>query len=310
MRRKRNSNRAACGAKPEKCAKLPGNGSADSGKPGRGALSRPLRATTGKSGRKGIAAARAVHYNRPRRAGHRHLFTKQEDDFMALETKKELRNQVLYSVFVRQYSREGTFRAVQADLGRIRALGVDVIWLLPIHPIGEAKRKGTLGSPYAIRDYRAVNPEFGTREDFCALVDGDPRPRHEVHHRRGVQPHLARFLAGAKPSRVVLPQGGRLLRQQERRLDGHHRPRLRPAGAVGLPDRNAPAVGADRGRLPLRRGAAGAAGLLAAGAPGGRGRAPRLPVAERIRGAGVYPRQPGARHSLPVGQRRSSRRSI
>ena len=89
---------------------------------------------------------------------------------MAKDTKKALRNQVMYSVFVRQYSKEGTFRKVQEDLPRIRSLGVDIIWLMPIHPIGVKCRKGTLGSPYAIRDYRAVNPEFGTLEDFRALV--------------------------------------------------------------------------------------------------------------------------------------------
>ena len=90
---------------------------------------------------------------------------------MADDTSRALRNQVMYCVFVRQYSREGTFRRVQEDLPRIRALGTDVIWLMPIHPIGEVKRKGTLGSPYAISDYRAVNPEFGTMEDFIALTD-------------------------------------------------------------------------------------------------------------------------------------------
>ncbi len=91
---------------------------------------------------------------------------------MASDTQKNYRNQVIYSVFVRNYSAEGTFDAVRRDLDRIRALGVDIIWLLPIHPIGEVARKGTLGSPYAIRDYRTVNPEFGTIADFCRLVDG------------------------------------------------------------------------------------------------------------------------------------------
>lgn len=90
---------------------------------------------------------------------------------MALTTKKDLRTQVMYSVFVRQYSKEGTFRKVREDVKRIRALGVDIIWLMPIHPIGVLHRKGTLGSPYAIQDYRAVNPEFGTLEDFRDLVD-------------------------------------------------------------------------------------------------------------------------------------------
>ena len=88
---------------------------------------------------------------------------------MAINTKKEYRNQVMYSVFVRNYSEEGTFEAVRKDLDRIKSLGVDIIWLMPIHPIGEKARKGTVGSPYAISDYRKVNPEFGTVEtEICA----------------------------------------------------------------------------------------------------------------------------------------------
>lgn len=90
---------------------------------------------------------------------------------MAKQTKKSLRNLVMYSVFVRNYSEEGTFAGVQRDLDRIKRLGVDIVWLLPVHPIGVKCRKGTLGSPYAIRDYRAVNPEYGTLEDFKSLVD-------------------------------------------------------------------------------------------------------------------------------------------
>ena len=90
---------------------------------------------------------------------------------MAKHTSKAWRNQVMYSIFVRNYSSEGTFEGVRRDLDRVRALGVDVVWLLPIHPIGEKARKGTLGSPYAIRDYRAVNPEYGTPEDFKRLAD-------------------------------------------------------------------------------------------------------------------------------------------
>jgi len=89
---------------------------------------------------------------------------------MARDTKKELRNQVMYSIYVRNYSEEGTFNAIKNDLNRIKKLGVDVIWFLPIHPIGTAERKGTLGSPYAISDYYAVNPELGCIEDFKELV--------------------------------------------------------------------------------------------------------------------------------------------
>ena len=81
----------------------------------------------------------------------------------------QLRNMVLYSVFVRNHG--GSFSAVEKDIPRIKSLGVDAIWLLPIHPIGKAQRKGTLGSPYAIADYRAVNPEYGSMEDFRHLAD-------------------------------------------------------------------------------------------------------------------------------------------
>lgn len=91
---------------------------------------------------------------------------------MAKNTDKAYRNQIIYSVFVRNYSPEGTFEGVRRDLERIKSLGTDIVWLLPIHPIGETARKGSLGSPYAIRDYRAVNPEYGSLEDFQRLVDG------------------------------------------------------------------------------------------------------------------------------------------
>ena len=90
---------------------------------------------------------------------------------MARSTPLSLRNQVMYQIFVRNFSPEGTFETVRPRLDEIRALGVDIIWLMPIHPVGALKRKGSLGSPYAISDYRAVNPEFGTLEDFRALVD-------------------------------------------------------------------------------------------------------------------------------------------
>lgn len=89
---------------------------------------------------------------------------------MAVQTPKVYRNQIMYSVFVRNHTQEGTFQALRRDLQRIRDLGTDIIWLMPIHPIGETARKGTLGSPYAIRDYRAVNPEYGTLEDLKELV--------------------------------------------------------------------------------------------------------------------------------------------
>ena len=82
------------------------------------------------------------------------------------EDSYDWNNAVIYEMNVRQYTPEGTFQAAQLQLPRLRQLGVDVIWLMPIYPIGEKERKGSLGSYYAIKDYCAVNPEFGTLEDF------------------------------------------------------------------------------------------------------------------------------------------------
>lgn len=90
---------------------------------------------------------------------------------MAGNTDLSLRHQVIYSVFVRGHTKEGTFRALEGDLDRLKGLGADILWLMPIHPIGEEGRKGTMGSPYAIRDYRAVNPDMGTIDDLRHLVD-------------------------------------------------------------------------------------------------------------------------------------------
>ena len=90
---------------------------------------------------------------------------------MAKNTPSSLRNALIYAVYVRNHSAEGTFRAVEKDLKRIRALGTDIIWLLPIHPIGIEGKEGSLGCPYANRDYRSVHPDLGTMEDFRRLVD-------------------------------------------------------------------------------------------------------------------------------------------
>lgn len=73
---------------------------------------------------------------------------------------------VVYEMNVRQFTPEGTFAAAETHLPRLRDMGVDIVWLMPIHPIGELERKGTLGSYYAIRDYYDINPEFGDMSDF------------------------------------------------------------------------------------------------------------------------------------------------
>lgn len=91
-------------------------------------------------------------------------------DVVAVQNAPWTADAVLYQLNTRQFTSEGTFKAAQEQLPRLAAMGVDIIWLMPIHPIGEVNRKGSLGSPYAVRDYRAVNPELGTEADFRAFV--------------------------------------------------------------------------------------------------------------------------------------------
>ena len=81
------------------------------------------------------------------------------------------KNATIYEVNVRQYTPEGTFKAFEKHLPRLKNMGIDIIWLMPIHPIGEKYRKGKLGSYYAVKDFEGVNPEFGNMQDFKHLVD-------------------------------------------------------------------------------------------------------------------------------------------
>ncbi|MEQ9310220.1 MAG: alpha-amylase family glycosyl hydrolase [Balneolaceae bacterium] len=81
------------------------------------------------------------------------------------------KNANIYEVNIRQYTPEGTFNAFKKDLPRLKEMGVKILWLMPIQPIGELNRKGTKGSYYSVKDYKAVNPEFGTEADFKALVE-------------------------------------------------------------------------------------------------------------------------------------------
>lgn len=80
------------------------------------------------------------------------------------------RRAAIYEVNLRQYTPEGTFKAFAAHLPRLKTMGVDILWLMPVQPIGKLNRKGSLGSYYAVSDYTAVNPEFGTLDDLRALV--------------------------------------------------------------------------------------------------------------------------------------------
>lgn len=90
---------------------------------------------------------------------------------VAKNTQSTLKNKVIYSVYVRNHSEDGNFEGVTKDLKRIAGLGVDILWLLPIHPIGTKNKKGDLGCPYSIRDFTGVNPEYGTEADFINLIE-------------------------------------------------------------------------------------------------------------------------------------------
>jgi glycosidase len=81
------------------------------------------------------------------------------------------RNATIYEVNIRQYTPEGTFAAFQESIPRLKKMGVDILWLMPVNPIGEKFRKGKLGSYYAIQNYKGINPEFGTMDDFKKLVN-------------------------------------------------------------------------------------------------------------------------------------------
>jgi glycosidase len=90
-----------------------------------------------------------------------------------------VRNGIIYEIFPRQFSATGDFNGITAQLDRLQQLGVDILWLMPIHPVGRLKAKGALGSPYAVRDYYGINPEYGTAADLHRLV-GEA-------HRRGLK---------------------------------------------------------------------------------------------------------------------------
>ena len=109
------------------------------------------------------------------------------------------KNSVIYEVNVRQYTPEGTLAALTKHVPRLKSLGVDILWVMPVQPIGVKNRKGKLGSYYSISNYTAVNPEFGTLADFKAFVDTVHRqgmkvlldwvPNHTAHDHVWVASH-------------------------------------------------------------------------------------------------------------------------
>jgi cyclomaltodextrinase / maltogenic alpha-amylase / neopullulanase len=97
----------------------------------------------------------------------------------ARPTRDWVRDGVVYEIFPRVFSLQGNFNGITARLDDLKNLGVNILWLMPIHPIGREKKKGTIGSPYAVRDYYGINPDYGTKDDFHRLVN--------EAHRRGMK---------------------------------------------------------------------------------------------------------------------------
>src|ERR1044071_6036731 len=81
-----------------------------------------------------------------------------------------VRDGVIYEIYPRDFSQDGNFRGITRQLDRLKELGISILWLMPIHPIGQEKKKGTIGSPYAVRDYYAFNPDYGTADDLKRLI--------------------------------------------------------------------------------------------------------------------------------------------
>lgn len=88
----------------------------------------------------------------------------------ARQSRDWVRDGVVYEIFPRAFSPQGGFNGVTAQLDRLRDLGVTILWLMPIHQIGQEKKKGSIGSPYAVRDFYSINPDYGTKEDLRRLI--------------------------------------------------------------------------------------------------------------------------------------------
>lgn len=90
--------------------------------------------------------------------------------YVELTNPEWVKNATVYELNIRQFSEEGSFKAVEKQLARLKNMGIDIIWLMPVHPIGELHRKGSLGSNYSVKDYYGISSEFGTEKDFRDLV--------------------------------------------------------------------------------------------------------------------------------------------
>jgi glycosidase len=116
-----------------------------------------------------LALAAAVA-TAPAHAGSGDLARYQATPYSSVKHPEWSKDAAIYQLNTRQFTSEGTLRAAEKELPRLKELGVGIVWLMPIHPIGKARRKGELGSPYAVQDYFKVNPELGTMQDLKAFV--------------------------------------------------------------------------------------------------------------------------------------------
>lgn len=94
----------------------------------------------------------------------------QPKKYVEITSPDWVKNATIYELNIRQFSDEGSFKAIEGQLPRLKKMGIDIIWLMPVHPIGETHRKGILGSYYSVKDYYGISAEFGTEQDFRNLV--------------------------------------------------------------------------------------------------------------------------------------------
>lgn len=113
-------------------------------------------------------------------AGHAQVPVRDVSKQAARSTRDWVRDGVIYEIYPRNFSAQGDFNGITARLDDLKNLGVTILWLMPIHPIGQEKKKGSIGSPYAVRDYHAINPDYGTKEDLKKLVSEAHRREMKV----------------------------------------------------------------------------------------------------------------------------------
>lgn len=154
----------------------------------------------------------------------------QQADLSKLEARPSaawVRDAVIYELNPRTFSASGSFNGVTARLDDLRALGVTVVWLMPIHPIGVEKKKGSIGSPYAVRDYYGINPAYGTRDEgrIRYLSAGG----HQHHHGDGARARSDRERA-ARDERHRARVSQHVAEPRPRDRGRHRAPRRRDSG--------------------------------------------------------------------------------